>query len=379
MARFTISELDDMAKLTIAEQDDLFEKYDQLGDAQKTGLIFAMMEPYWRQNVPTERMERMRSNVIAAIIRAFCDNFESNEVNAWVSIASSFVPPFNDADINLVEKIAEIDEEHAAKVVYVAYYAHVSNPKQLGKKELPMPNRLAAPTLLNSPNVNLRGAIYKLLEDSPGLRYFHNDIEAFALKNKMTASEAARYELIKEKIAMLPEPQIVPPVKVERTPLSKEQIQFVVDMAEGRWVDSLPEDQSREEYMEVQREMDMDKEYFLKNTNSPEELHVFVQHHNWDDGINPIFKVIENKVCDRNTALLVFWLAQPTYYQQFDAKNLAPRDKEWNMWQFVRGISFDIYRGIRYREMRMPEDYKKLTTKQAENARWDIHDIMYGK
>jgi hypothetical protein len=40
-------------------------------------------------------------------------------------------------------------------------------------------------------------------------------------------------------------------------------------------------------------------------------------HYNWDDGINTLNKIIANKDCDKATALLVYWLSVPDYYNQY--------------------------------------------------------------
>jgi hypothetical protein len=40
---------------------------------------------------------------------------------------------------------------------------------------------------------------------------------------------------------------------------------------------------------------------------TPHELHAFADHHNWDDGVDELRAVIESPMCDRGTALMLYW------------------------------------------------------------------------
>ncbi len=46
---------------------------------------------------------------------------------------------------------------------------------------------------------------------------------------------------------------------------------------------------------------------------TPEELHAFASHYNWDDGIRDMRGVIENPLCDRGTALMIYWLTDGVF------------------------------------------------------------------
>jgi hypothetical protein len=54
---------------------------------------------------------------------------------------------------------------------------------------------------------------------------------------------------------------------------------------------------------------------------SARELHGFVQRYNWDDGLDVLFAMIRHPLCDRGTALMIYWLADPSY-----AKSHATRE-----------------------------------------------------
>lgn len=44
---------------------------------------------------------------------------------------------------------------------------------------------------------------------------------------------------------------------------------------------------------------------------SPDEMHEFVIHYNWDDGPEPMRSVAARNDCDLGTALSIYWLAGP--------------------------------------------------------------------
>jgi Domain of unknown function (DUF4274) len=50
---------------------------------------------------------------------------------------------------------------------------------------------------------------------------------------------------------------------------------------------------------------------------SADELHQFAHQVNWDVGCKSLLQLIEHPLCDRGTALLVYWNGSPEYYLQF--------------------------------------------------------------
>lgn len=48
-----------------------------------------------------------------------------------------------------------------------------------------------------------------------------------------------------------------------------------------------------------------------------EKLHKKAKNYNWDNGVNGLYKIIQDKDCDKATALIVFWMGRPEYDLQF--------------------------------------------------------------
>ena len=49
----------------------------------------------------------------------------------------------------------------------------------------------------------------------------------------------------------------------------------------------------------------------IEQLSSPQELHQFMMHYNWDDGDDAVIAVLDHPQCDFGTALLIYWLSGP--------------------------------------------------------------------
>ena len=56
----------------------------------------------------------------------------------------------------------------------------------------------------------------------------------------------------------------------------------------------------------------------LQQLESSVELHEFMLHYNWDDGIEKPHAVVNNENCDRGTALMIYWLLGPRYLYHYE-------------------------------------------------------------
>ena len=55
-----------------------------------------------------------------------------------------------------------------------------------------------------------------------------------------------------------------------------------------------------------------------------EKLFLKAYHYNWDDGIGGLTKIINNKYCDKGTALMLYWHAKPDFYKLFNSEDEVP-------------------------------------------------------
>ncbi|MCY1059406.1 DUF4274 domain-containing protein [Nannocystis sp. SCPEA4] len=53
-------------------------------------------------------------------------------------------------------------------------------------------------------------------------------------------------------------------------------------------------------------------------------LFLAAYHHNWDDGTRALLRILDDPACDRATALLIYWLTKPGFYQQFSSPEEVP-------------------------------------------------------
>jgi hypothetical protein len=82
---------------------------------------------------------------------------------------------------------------------------------------------------------------------------------------------------------------------------------------------------------------------------APEKLFLQVHLHNWDDGTDALARILGHRDCDRGTALLVYWRAQPEYYAAFASEADVP-DVNREGYRFVRAVEARLLAG-RYPEI----------------------------
>jgi hypothetical protein len=75
---------------------------------------------------------------------------------------------------------------------------------------------------------------------------------------------------------------------------------------------------------------------------SAEELHEFADKMNWDGGgADRLMRVLKHPKCDRGTALMIYWLANPIFDLKYGsrenvkAKTWPARVEEWDMMRYI--------------------------------------------
>lgn len=70
---------------------------------------------------------------------------------------------------------------------------------------------------------------------------------------------------------------------------------------------------------------------------SSAEQYILVKEYNWDDGTQVLNWIIDSEKCDRGTATMMFWLAEPDFY--FDYQTEEDID-EWarDVWRLLQRI-----------------------------------------
>ncbi|TPG38139.1 DUF4274 domain-containing protein [Flavobacterium pectinovorum] len=68
------------------------------------------------------------------------------------------------------------------------------------------------------------------------------------------------------------------------------------------------------------------------------ELHQFVQHWNYDDGLEPFEWIIKQKNLDKGTALCLYWMLQPDYFCRFKNEDEIKEDINYETYQLIKEI-----------------------------------------
>ncbi|OXA83831.1 DUF4274 domain-containing protein [Flavobacterium hercynium] len=76
------------------------------------------------------------------------------------------------------------------------------------------------------------------------------------------------------------------------------------------------------------------------------ELHQFVQHWNYDDGIEPFKWIIQQKHLDKGTALCLYWLLQPDYFCGIQNEDQIQQDINYESYLLIKEIEKNYSSGF---------------------------------
>ena len=115
---------------------------------------------------------------------------------------------------------------------------------------------------------------------------------------------------------------------------------------------------------------------FFASATDPRELHLFALSYNWDQGLEPLIAIAEHPICDRATALYLYWGTGAEWFLQYtSADQVAPHEEE--SYAFMKSIEqrylSDVYHssGIGFD----PTDWAGVYEEQRGDAR--LPEQMY--
>lgn len=68
--------------------------------------------------------------------------------------------------------------------------------------------------------------------------------------------------------------------------------------------------------------------FTLFNTLSPSEHYYLASIYNWDDGTEILNWIVDSEQCDKGTASLIFWRAEPAFYIHRTSHSIATNEKD---------------------------------------------------
>ncbi|MBL7717372.1 MAG: DUF4274 domain-containing protein [Flavipsychrobacter sp.] len=112
--------------------------------------------------------------------------------------------------------------------------------------------------------------------------------------------------------------------------------------------------------------------------NNPLELHFIADNYNWDDGVELLDWIINSPLCDKATAMMLFWRAQPDYYTEYATKEEANYDGD--IWMLLQRIIQNVEKGF-YTHQQLEYDSRKDPAAEKidmdnPNSKWKIPDYM---
>jgi hypothetical protein len=77
-------------------------------------------------------------------------------------------------------------------------------------------------------------------------------------------------------------------------------------------------------------------DYEKFNTLNSAEQYYLAENYNWDDGVIVLKWIIDSPKCDKGTAALIFWNAEPDFYFDYTAETIEEYEKP--VWDLLQGI-----------------------------------------
>lgn len=98
------------------------------------------------------------------------------------------------------------------------------------------------------------------------------------------------------------------------------------------------------------------------------ELHQFVQHWNYDDGIEPFKWIIKQKYLDKGTALCLYWMLQPDYFCKFKNEDEIKEAFNYETYLLIKEIEERYVSGF-YKEENFSFDPKEEFLNEYSNTK----------
>ena len=126
-------------------------------------------------------------------------------------------------------------------------------------------------------------------------------------------------------------------------------------------------------------EKDLTPDFEVFKTLSSAEQYFLASIYNWDDGTKVLEWIIDSPKCDKGTAVMIFWLAEPDYYFNYSEETVDDSDRD--IWQLLQKV---IHK-IRNKEFKRslfafnPDENGYKTDWESANGIWELPpDLING-
>ena len=158
--------------------------------------------------------------------------------------------------------------------------------------------------------------------------------------------------------------------------LSKKRSQFILDIADNQWMNRFENMDDVSVFNREMRAWNKLRSEFLRNTTKPLELHWFSCNWNAGRGLKPLLKIIKNKNCGAGTALRLYWINDPYYYQEYATIGECPYEEEREMLRILRTVE-RRFKAEDFATKRIPFDPTPwIEDKYMESAVHVMPDVM---
>src|SRR5437868_15390451 len=84
---------------------------------------------------------------------------------------------------------------------------------------------------------------------------------------------------------------------------------------------------------------------FFETVTDAEELHLYANGFNWDTGVGELRRVVRHRLCDRGTALLIYWRGNPGFFARFADRSETINPDQADQFDLLQEIEQKIIAG----------------------------------
>ncbi|MGV8993476.1 MAG: DUF4274 domain-containing protein [Flavobacterium sp.] len=113
----------------------------------------------------------------------------------------------------------------------------------------------------------------------------------------------------------------------------------------------------------------------LKKLNSTDQYYL-AENYNWDDGLEILKWIIESKKCDKGTASLIFWTAEPDFY--FEKSEIEISNYEKGTFLLLKRI-VEKFNNKEFKNSSLkydPTNREKRIDYSKQNSEWNIPEEL---
>ncbi len=113
-----------------------------------------------------------------------------------------------------------------------------------------------------------------------------------------------------------------------------------------------------------------------KNLNRTKRLYIRGRRYNWDFGHEGLYEILDDKDCDKGTALMLYWFSDPEWYTQYQDENEIP-DYEKDNYNLIKYIEQKYEHITKEIIIYVPKEDEQVSSHPSIQVKKTLPPVMY--